>query len=192
LLDNQFTQIAATMKGIVFSEFFELVENLFGYEMVETIISKANLPHNGIYVSGGTYPHEEMRALSAALSAETGSSEKDLLIEYGKHLFGRLLKIYPMLAEGKKTPVEFMSSIDNYIHVEVLKLYPDAELPKFDTVEVGEDFIILDYRSKRQMQPFAVGLMYGCSEFYGQKIDVRYEDIFVNGAATTRFFVKLI
>lgn len=42
------------MKGIVFTEFMEMVEQKFGFDMVDTLIAKANLPHDGLYVSGGT------------------------------------------------------------------------------------------------------------------------------------------
>jgi hypothetical protein len=180
------------MKGIVFAEFFELVDNTFGYEMIDKIIEKAALPHNGIYVSGGTYPHSEMFALVNALSEETGVASSELLITYGKYLFGRLMKLYPHLAEGKRNPIEFMASVDSYIHVEVRKLHPGAELPQFITVEHNEDSLIMDYISSRKMEDFGVGLMRGCEEFFKVPIDIRYERIEAADKHSSRFYVKLI
>lgn len=179
------------MKGIVFSEFLELVENRFGYDMVDTIIENANLPHNGIYVSGGTYPHTEMVSLVVALSKESEIPVDKLLQIYGEHLFGRLISLYPTLADGKKTPFEFMAGIDNYIHVEVRKLYPDAELPKFITVDYSEDSIVLDYISERGMQDFGVGLMKGCAVFYKTELAIRYEKVEDADVPTFRFYVNL-
>ena len=37
------------MKGIVFTEFLDLVEEKFGLEMVDTIIEQSNLDSGGVY-----------------------------------------------------------------------------------------------------------------------------------------------
>ncbi|MBT8311465.1 MAG: hypothetical protein HKP23_01335, partial [Flavobacteriaceae bacterium] len=39
------------MKGIVFTEFLEMVEDKFGLEVVDTIIEKAELPSEGVYTA---------------------------------------------------------------------------------------------------------------------------------------------
>ena len=48
------------MKGIVFTEFLDMVEERFGYEVVDQIISESKLSTDGIYTSVGTYPHSEI------------------------------------------------------------------------------------------------------------------------------------
>ena len=55
------------MKGIVFTEFLEMVEETFGLETVDTIIENSNLPSEGIYTSVGTYDFNEMVSLITAL-----------------------------------------------------------------------------------------------------------------------------
>ncbi len=160
------------MKGIVFTEFLEMVENTFSYDMVDTIIANANLPHNGIYVAGGTYPHTEMISLVTVLSKETKIEVKNLLEIYGKHLFGLLIKTYPQLAVGKESPLDFIESVDNFIHIEVRKLYPDAELPKFTVISREGNILIMDYLSTRHMQDFGVGLIQGCAVFYNKTLDI--------------------
>ncbi|MBA2648463.1 MAG: hypothetical protein H0U75_02495 [Legionella sp.] len=42
------------MKGIILTEFLEMVEVMFTAEMVENIIEDANLPNNGAYTDVGT------------------------------------------------------------------------------------------------------------------------------------------
>ena len=42
------------MKGIIFTEFLDLVEEKFGLEMVDKIIEQSNLDSGGIYTSVGT------------------------------------------------------------------------------------------------------------------------------------------
>jgi hypothetical protein len=160
------------MKGVVFTEFLEMVENKFSYDMVDTIISRANLPHNGIYVAGGTYPHTEMISLVTVLSQETKIEVKTLLETYGKHLFGLLIKTHPQLAVGKANPLDFIESVDDYIHIEVRKLYPDAELPKFTVISREENVLVMDYLSSRHMEDFGVGLIQGCAVFYNKPLQI--------------------
>ena len=59
------------MKGIVFTEFLELVEEKFGIEMVDEIITASNLESGGAYTAVGTYKFVEMINLLTALSART-------------------------------------------------------------------------------------------------------------------------
>jgi hypothetical protein len=160
------------MKGLVFTEFLEMVENTFSYDMVDTIIARANLTHNGIYVAGGTYPHTEMISLVTVLSQETKIEVKTLLEIYGKHLFGLLIKTYPQLALGKANPLDFIESVDDYIHIEVRKLYPDAELPKFTVISREENVLVMDYLSSRHMEDFGVGLIQGCGIFYNKSLHI--------------------
>ena len=48
------------MKGIVFTEFLDLVEERFGLEMVDAIISQSKLESKGVYTSIGTYSFSEL------------------------------------------------------------------------------------------------------------------------------------
>lgn len=66
------------MKGIVFTEFIEMVENRFSADMMDDILDAANTASGGAYTAVGTYDHGEMVALVSALSAHTGLSLKHL------------------------------------------------------------------------------------------------------------------
>jgi len=46
------------MKGIVFAEFLDLVEDKFSIEMAERIIDECDLPSKGAYTTIGTYKAE--------------------------------------------------------------------------------------------------------------------------------------
>ena len=51
------------MKGVVFTELLEMVEQKFGYQTVESIIQKSEWPNKGAYTSIGTYNFSEIGAL---------------------------------------------------------------------------------------------------------------------------------
>jgi len=56
------------MKGVVFTEFLDMVEAKFSADMVDDIIDDAKLASGGAYTAVGTYPHSEMVALGVALA----------------------------------------------------------------------------------------------------------------------------
>ncbi len=147
------------MKGIIFTEFLDLVEEKFGLEMVDKIINQSDLESSGIYSSIGTYAFSEMLQLLQYLSKNTGIAIDDLLLAYGEHFFYVLEKSYPGLIATYHDPIEMLSSIENHIHVEVRKIYPDAELPTFQVIEKTSNSLIMIYKSSRAMHHFGLGLM---------------------------------
>ena len=155
------------MKGVVFTELLGMVEQAHGLDMVDTIIEKSDLPSGGIYTAVGTYPHTEAVALVVSLSEETGAAIPDLLKAFGKHLFGALARGYPAFVEGVSDPLAFLEGVENYIHVEVRKLYPDAELPEFECSRPGaKNSLHMIYKSGRHLEDLCEGLIRGSLEHF--------------------------
>lgn len=147
------------MKGIVFTEFLELVEEKFGLAMVDTIIESSDLESKGVYTAIGTYSFSEMLALVTNLSKNTDIPVDQLLTVYAEHFFGVIEKSYPGLLATYSDPIEMLASIEDHIHIEVRKIYPDAELPTFTTLERTETTLVMLYKSSRAMYSFGLGLM---------------------------------
>ena len=160
------------MKGIVFTEFLEMVEEKFGYETVDLILEKSKEETNGIYTSVGTYKHAELVALITSLSEETALSIPKLLHAYGVYLFGTFLTSYPMFFEHVKSMFDFLENIDSHIHKEVIKLYPDAELPRFETNRINEKHLVMVYYSQRKMVDFGMGLIEASANHFETKIEL--------------------
>ena len=169
------------MKGIVFTEFFEMVEERFGFEMSIQLVEDTELKSGGVYTAVGTYSHHEIVALVVKLSEKTEIEIPKLLNVFGHHLFGVFVKAYHHFFVGVDNCFDFFKNIDNYIHVEVLKLYPDAELPKFIIEEEAENKLVLVYSSARKMSDLAVGLMEGAANYFNETIDIKKEMISENG-----------
>ena len=49
------------MKGIIFTEFIEMVEDKFGFEVADNIITNSNLPSGGAYTAVGYKPEYNVR-----------------------------------------------------------------------------------------------------------------------------------
>lgn len=156
------------MKGVVFTKFIEMVEEAYSVDLAEEILEESDLPSGGAYTAVGTYDHQEMVALLVTLSQKTGQSVPDLLRAFGRYLFGQFAKLYPAFFVGVDNSIDFIARIENVIHVEVLKLYPDAQLPKFDVLEHTPDFLRIVYRSDRHLGDLAQGLIESCIEHFGE------------------------
>jgi hypothetical protein len=163
------------MKGLVFTEFIEFIEDSFGFETVDVMIANAGV--SGVYTQAGNYPFEEMLALLVALSKETNTEIATLLEVYGRHLFEKLAAIYPYIDRFTST-FDIVEHIDNIIHPEVHKLYPEAELPSFVTLEHTQEKIVMEYHSSKSLEHFAKGLILGAAAYYGESIEVNILDTF--------------
>ena len=179
------------MKGIIFTEFLDLVEKKFGLVMVDKIINQSQLDSNGAYTSVGTYEFSEMLQLISNLSENTDISVDDLLLVYSEHLFAALVKTHPNLVSHYKTPMDLVASIESHIHVEVKKIYPDAQLPTFDLVERNDNKMIMIYRSNKALYMLGKGLMLETFKLFNVPVNVNFEKLNTEGTEV-RFIIEKI
>lgn len=155
------------MKGIVFTEFFDTVDDAFGEDMTDRLLDKCPVASGGNYTAVGTYDAGELHQLVGALSSETRITPESLQRIYGRRLFGRFFELYPSLFEGVNCPFALLASVEHNIHAEVRKLYPDAELPSILPLRQDKTGMTLRYRSPRRLEAFCGGLIDGCLEHFG-------------------------
>lgn len=165
------------MKGMVFTHFLDMVEERFGIDTVDTIIEQSDLPSKGAYTAVGTYPHTEMVALLKSLEKAVAVPIPDLLRAYGENLFGKLAGGYPALLEDTTCSRDLLRKLDGVIHVEVQKLYPDAELPRFEATDLPDGRLRMHYMSDRHMEDLAEGLLVGCFKHYGEPVSIEKEPL---------------
>ena len=177
------------MKGMVFTEFLEMVEEKFSPDMAERVIENAKLESGGAYTTVGTYDHSEMIALVTCLSRETGATASDLMRTFGEHLFERFHYLFPNYFEGVPSAFDFLRRVDEYVHIEVRKLYPEAELPTFTCEMPRPDQLSMTYRSTRPFAPLAEGLIRGCIAHYGEPIEIGVEDLSEGAGTMARFLL---
>jgi hypothetical protein len=162
------------MRGIIFTELYELIEDKFGFELLDDIILELNLPNDGAYSATGNYPFSELLSIVLKLHEHTKIPIETLLEVYGEYLFKRLLELHPEFAITENV-LEFLDNVENYIHIEVKKLYPDAELPKFKIVSKDENSFKFYYISSKKLHHLAKGLIQGLSNYYNQPLEIKME-----------------
>jgi hypothetical protein len=163
------------MKGIVFTEFLEMVEETFGLETVDYIIYKSELKSEGVYTSVGTYDFFEMLSLISNLSEKVKIPVQDLIYAYGLYFFKVLNDHHENIINYYKTPIDLLESVENHIHVEVRKLYPGAELPTFKITRNEDNSMEMIYYSERGLYMFAKGLIEKTFEHYDKNASINYK-----------------
>ena len=165
------------MKGIVFTEFIEMVETRFSPQVADRLVDESDLPSGGIYTAVGTYDHKEIVSMVVKLSEISQLPVPALIKAFGEYLFPRFHTLYPGFFEGVPSAMDFLERIESVIHVEVKKLYPDAELPRFDVHRPDEKSLVMVYHSERHMGDLAEGLIVACIRHYGAPLNFQREDL---------------
>lgn len=176
------------MKGMIFTEFLEMVEERFSLGVVDQIIEAADLPSGGSYTAVGTYPHQELVQLVVNLSKETGTPVPCLLQTFGERLFQRFSVKYAHFLTHATSAFDFLEQLQSYVHAEVQKLYPEAELPHFDCVRLLDGRMKMLYRSHRSMGDLAQGLMVGCFRYFEEEVQIVRREL-SNGSGTMEEFL---
>lgn len=174
------------MKGVVFSELVDWIEERHGVELVDEVLLDADLPNGGAYTTAGTYDWRELQAIAAAFARRTGASPDDVLRDYGRHLFPTFAARFADLIGAAAGPFDLLAAIGGHIEQEVAKLYADTELPHFRASRTDRGFV-LDYESSRPFASLAHGLVEGCCHHFG--VEAR---VVMTGAGDRRRFEVVV
>jgi hypothetical protein len=177
------------MKGIIFTSFMEFSEQQLGLEFVEGMLDDLRFSSGGAYTNVGTYPTEELLEMVGYILERHDLDPAALQHAFGEHTFGTLVARYGKLVEQFQDSFDCIYNVDQTIHKNVRKLYPEAELPdmKASLSESG-DQLTLEYSSVRPFMHLALGLIHGCIKHYGDAVEVHMTDL-SDGAGTHAEFV---
>lgn len=159
------------MKGIVFTEFMDHVEALHGFQFLDDVIESSDAETKGAYTAVGTYPCSELVQLISVISSKTGKQIPEIIIGFGRQLAITFKEKFPSYFE-ESDYFDFVESVESKIHVDVLKLYPEAELPHFETIDRTSDKLVIDYTSSRALEHLAFGLFQGTAADFGESISI--------------------
>ncbi len=156
------------MKGIVFNLLEEAVTAHHGEETWDTVLDTAEL--EGAYTSLGSYPDEEFVALVNATAQLLDREPQPLIRWFGRQALPMLGAKYPRLFAGYSDSYSFVLALNDIIHPEVKKLYPEADVPEFAFDDSTAGVLALGYRSPRRLCAFAEGLLEGTAEWFGERV----------------------
>jgi hypothetical protein len=159
------------MKGVVFTEFLEMVRSVHSENLLDAVLDDAAPPNGGAYTAVGTYDHNEMTNLVVAYAKHTQTTVPEALRTFGVHLLGRFHDRFPRFFAVDGV-FAFLADVNAVIHVEVHKLYSDAELPQLNVLERTETTMTVLYRSSRHLEDLAEGLIVGAVAYFGEPMRI--------------------
>lgn len=158
------------MKGSIFKHFEDFVTDNWGIETYEEILSGLDLQTEGPFLGPGNYPDEDLLAIVGATIQKLGIPLPKALRVFGNYLFEKLAGDAPQFLEGTTDLKQFLLTVDQVIHVEVKKLFPEAYLPRLHYEDTGADALTVHYQSKRQFCQLFAGLVEGAAQRFGTPI----------------------
>lgn len=164
------------MKGVVFVELLAMADEAVGEAVVDRVVARCPLMSKGAYTTVGTYPVSELNQLVEGFSEQTGASVEALQHKFGQWMLGRFADGYPDFFKAQPDAFAMLESVETEVHTEVRKLYPDAELPTFETRRLAPDTLQMIYRSPRRLQAFCQGLIEACLAHYGETAEITRVD----------------
>ncbi len=159
------------MKGLIFTELVEWVEKDHSPALADAMIERSCVPSKGAYTSVGYYPSVEALELLIALSTLTSVPVPELARSYGHYLSSKLALRYPQFMVKHTNVTNFLHEVENKVHMEVRKLYPEAKPPTIIGQHTDDGFIIT-YSSHRPFAGVAHGLIEGFVEYFGEDWNV--------------------
>jgi len=168
----------------------DFLEQTYGMETSETIIDKACPDGNSSFTAVGNYSFDHMLDFVVASNEVTEQEVSDILKAFGLYLFPKLIKQYGGMLGEINHSYEMIECIEDHIHVEVKKLYPNAELPTFKTEKNAEGVLKLEYRSARPLAKLAEGLLLGCCKHFKNDVDIECHDLEISDGYAAIFTLK--
>jgi hypothetical protein len=153
----------------------DMVEDVFTPEVAEKMLADSGVSSGGAYTTVGFYDHTELIDMVEALSKLTNTPSPELVKSFGRYMLPRFKEGHRQFFEGHDNAYDFLETVHDTVHREVLKLYRDAELPQFETLRVG-DKLLMTYRSKRPFAELAAGLIEGAFDAYDEAFVMDRED----------------
>lgn len=159
------------MKGTVFVELLKMAEEAFGEDVVDDVLDKADL-ENDAFTTVGNYPCSELMKIVAAFSDHSGLSEEVLQRKFGHWMLEHFSTNFPEFFGDKPGVFSMLEAIDGEIHVEVRKLDPQAQLPRFETQRHSDTHLEMVYSSPRPLAAFCHGLIEACTEKFNEPAEI--------------------
>ncbi|WP_417250650.1 heme NO-binding domain-containing protein [Celeribacter sp.] len=147
------------MKGTIFVELIKMAEDAFGEDAVDRVLDSAELENDGAYTTVGNYPCSELVKIVVAFSEHSGIAPEALQKMFGHWMLTHFVAHYPQFFSDKDDAFSLLESIEGEIHVEVRKLYPEAELPTFSTERTAPNQMLMVYESPRPLAAFCHGMI---------------------------------
>jgi len=178
------------MKGLIFTEFMDMVESHWGIAMLDDLIASTQPASGGAYTSVENYAFAELEAYLDELHDITGIELNNLLIQFGSYMAESFVNKFPEYFKGAASTFDVLKRVDDHIHVEVTRLHPDAVLPSFSYNMDDENTMTLRYESVRSLADLVEGIVMKCGEIFGENLSMSRTVISEDSPTIVEFSIR--
>lgn len=185
------------MRGLMFNYFLSYIDDNYGYEIVDKIITQSAVPNDGAYANAQLYDDSEflklMKMTSDILEIEPSQIQFDCGKYTFKDIYEKLTTLYDQDTHKHNSftdAFDFISQLEIIHYKEVAKLYPDSDFPHFDVVSRNENMMDIRYRSKRHLPFLAKGFLEGCITYFKEPLSLNMQD--ESNSEATRFIIQKV
>jgi hypothetical protein len=168
------------VKGIILNLVEEAVVAEQGEQVWDDVLDTAEL--DGAYTSLGNYPDDHLARLVAAGAEVLEVEPRNLSRHLGQVAIQGLSERYPQYFSPHDATVSFLLTLDDVIHTEVRKLYPESEPPSFWFDDPVGNVLVVHYRSERRLCALAEGMIVGAAAHYRERVSIAHEVCMFDGA----------
>ena len=163
------------MKGLIFNLLEEFLVARCGETGYELILADCQLitAKPSLMVGPGSYPDQDFTAIIASAVNRLDLGPDELLRELGRTAIPLLASRYPQFFSRSTHSREFFASLNFIHHLEVKKLYKDAELPHFRCENKADGRLVIAYLSGRGLCHLFSGLIDGVADHYRTPLSQR-------------------
>lgn len=160
------------MKGVVFTELIEMIEDLMGLAFTNRVIEDARLENEGAFTAIGTYPSQDLLKLFESLGKHAENPQDKIIKGYGECLFHRLSMSFQNELAAHPGAFSFLLQLGDIIKRETLKLYPDAKIPEIHARLISPHSLEFRYTSSRKLVDLVEGFICGCVGYFNENISI--------------------
>jgi hypothetical protein len=100
---------------------------------------------------------------------------------FGRAAVPLLAEAHPQFFAPFSSTTPFLLTINDVIHAEVRKLYPDADVPEFEFGTASEGRLALAYQSPRRLCALAEGFIDGAADHFGEQVSIEQSACMLRG-----------
>lgn len=161
------------MKGIIFNMLEQFIIETTDIDTYEEILDECQFSTAEPFIGPGTYPDADLMQIVGKTVEKLQIPLPDVLHAFGKWGFAKLAVKVPEWLTQFDHPKPFLMTVENIVHLEVRKLYQDAQPPHFTFEDPAPDQLIIHYVSGRHLYDLMDGLIDGVGEYFS--VPIRFE-----------------
>ncbi|MDF2615204.1 MAG: chemotaxis protein [Clostridia bacterium] len=159
------------MKGTVVSTWMKTCKKLYGEPIVQKAMSEMGWEQNKIFSPIENVDDDVVKKLIMRISEQINISTAQLWKSIGKDNILAFHADFPSFFKGHSM-YSFLRSLFD-IHVVMTKKFAGAKPPLVSIEPISDTEAIFTYQSKRGMFDYFYGLLEGCIEFFGEKVEIQ-------------------